>query len=88
MNKKVLDRINAIADIYETSNREQKAVEELIELLNALMHRDKLNTLEEFADVIITMIQVLKKYDLKIDSLDRWIEYKVSRTESRIKENE
>ena len=88
MNKKVLDRINAIADIYETSNREQKAVEELIELLNALMHRDKLNTLEEFADVIITMIQVLKKYDLKIDSLDRWIEYKVSRTEKRIQGNE
>ena len=88
MNTKVLDRINAIADIYETSNREQKAVEELIELLNALMHRDKLNTLEEFADVIITMIQVLKKYDLKLDSLDRWIEYKVSRTEKRIQGNE
>ena len=88
MNKKVLDRINAIADIYTTSNREQKAVEELIELLNAIMHRDKLNTLEEFADVIITMIQVLKKYDLKLDSLDRWIEFKVSRTESRLKENE
>ena len=88
MNKKVLDRINSIADIYETSNREQKAVEELIELLNALMHRDKLNTLEEFADVIITMVQVLKKYDLKIDSLDRWIEYKVSRTEKRIQGNE
>ena len=88
MNKKVLDRINAIADIYTTSNREQKAVEELIELLNALMHRDKLNTLEEFADVIITMVQVLKKYNLKLDSLDRWIEYKVSRTEKRIQENE
>ena len=88
MNKKVVDRINAIADIYETSNREQKAEEELIELLNPLMHRDKLNTLEEFADVIITMIQVLKKYDLKIDSLDRWIEYKVSRTEKRIQGNE
>lgn len=88
MNKKVLDRINAIADIYTISNREQKAVEELIELLNALMHRDKLNTLEEFADVIITMIQVLKKYDLKIDSLDKWIEYKVSRTEKRIESNE
>ena len=88
MNKKVLDRINAIADIYTTSNREVKAVEEIIELLNALMHRDKLNTLEEFADVIITMVQVLKKYDLKIDSLDRWIEYKVSRTEKRIKSNE
>ena len=88
MNKKVLDRINAIADIYTTSNREQKAVEELIELLNALMHRDKLNTLEEFADVIITMIQVLKKYDLKIDSFDRWIEYTLNRTAKRIKENE
>ena len=88
MNTKVLDRINAIADIYETSNREQKAVEELIELLNALMHRDKLNTLEEFADVIITMIQVLKKYDLKLDSLDRWIEYKLNRTEKRIQGNE
>ena len=88
MNKKVLDRINAIADIYTTSNREQKAIEELIELLNALMHRDKLNTLEEFADVIITMIQVLKKYDLKIDSLEKWIEFKVSRTESRLIENE
>ena len=88
MNKKVLDRINTIADIYTTSNREQKAVEELIELLNALMHRDKLNAIEEFADVIITMIQVLKKYDLKIDSLDRWIEYKVSRTEKRIESNE
>ena len=88
MNEKVLNRINAIADIYTTSNREQKAVEELIELLNALMHRDKLNTLEEFADVIITMIQVLKKYNLKIDSLDKWIEYKVERTESRLKGNE
>lgn len=88
MNKKVLDRINAIADIHTTLNREQKATEELIELLNAIIHRDKLNTLEEFADVIITMIQLLKKYDLKIDSLDRWIEYKVSRTEKRIESNE
>ena len=88
MNKKVLDRINVIADIYTTSNREQKAIEELIELLNALMHRDKLNTLEEFADVIITMVQVLKKYNLKIDSLDRWIEYKIDRTEKRLKGNE
>lgn len=88
MNKKVLDRINVIADIYTTSNREQKAVEELIELLNALMHRDKLNTLEEFADVIITMVQVLRKYNLKIDSLDKWIEYKVDRTEKRLKANE
>ncbi len=88
MNEKVLNRINAIADIYTTSNREQKAVEELIELLNALMHRDKLNTLEEFADVIITMHQVLRKYELKIDSLDKWIEYKVDRTEKRIKGNE
>ena len=88
MNEKVLNRINEIADIYTTSNREQKAVEELIELLNAIMHRDKLNTLEEFADVIITMIQVLRKYDLKLDSLDRWVEYKVSRTEKRIETNE
>ena len=88
MNKKVLDRINTIADIYTISNREQKAVEELIELLNALMHRDKLNTLEEFADVIITMVQVLRKYDLIIDSLDKWIEYKVDRTEKRIQGNE
>ena len=88
MNKKVLDRINVIADIYTTSNREQKAMEELIELLNGLTHRDKLNTLEEFADVIITMIQVLRKYDLRIDSLDRWIEYKLDRTEKRLKENE
>ena len=88
MNKKVLDRINVIADIYTTSNREQKAIEELIELLNGLTHRDKLNTLEEFADVIITMIQVLRKYDIKIDSLDRWVEYKVSRTEERLKINE
>ena len=88
MNKNVLDRINAIADIYTTSNREQKAMEELIELLNGLAHRDKLNTLEEFADVIITMIQVLKKYDIKIDSLNKWIEYKVDRTEKRLKANE
>ena len=88
MNKKVLDRINDIADIYTISNREQKAVEELIELLNALMHRDKLNTLEEFADVIVTMIQVLRKYELKIDSLEKWIEYKVDRTEKRLKGNE
>ena len=88
MNKKVLDRINAIADIYTTTNREQKAIEELIELLNGLTHRDKLNTVEEFADVIITMIQVLKKYNIKIDSLDKWIEYKVDRTEKRLKGDE
>ena len=88
MNKKVLDRINAISDMHTVLNREKKAVEELIELLNAIMHRDKLSTLEEFADVIITMLQLLKKYDLKIDSLDNWIEYKVSRTEKRLKDNE
>ena len=88
MNKKVLDRINDIADIYTISNREQKAVEEIIELLNALMHRDKLNTLEEFADVIVTMIQVMRKYELKIDSLEKWIEYKVDRTEKRLKGND
>ena len=88
MNKKVLDRINAIADIHTTLNREKKAVEELIELLNAIMHRDKLSTLEEFADVIITMLQLLKKYDLKIDSLENWIEYKIDRTEKRLKDNE
>lgn len=88
MNKKVLDRINAIADIHTTSERETKAVEELIELLNAIMHRDKLSTVEEFADVIITMLQLLKKYDLKIDSLENWIEYKIDRTEKRLKENE
>ena len=88
MNKKVLDRINAIADVHTTLNREQKAMEELIELLNGLVHRDKLNTLEEFADVIITMVQVLRKYDIKLDSLDRWIEYKLDRTEKRLKDNE
>ena len=88
MNKKVLDRINTIADIYTTSNREQKAIEELVELLNGLTHRDKLNTLEEFADVIITMVQVLRKYEVKIDSLDRWIEYKLNRTEERLGINE
>ena len=88
MNKKVLDRINAISDMHTVLNREKKAVEELIELLNAIMHRDKLSTLEEFADVIITMLQLLRKYDLKIDSLDNWIEYKVSRTEKRLKDNE
>ena len=88
MNKKVLDRINDIADIYTISNREQKAVEEIIELLNALMHRDKLNTLEEFADVIVTMIQVMRKYELKIYSLEKWIEYKFDRTEKRLKGND
>ena len=86
MNKKVLDRINAIADMHTALNREQKAMEELIELLNGIAHRDKLNTLEEFADVIITMIQVLRKYDIKLDSLDRWIEYKLDRTEKRLKD--
>ena len=86
MNKKVLDRINVIADIHTTLNREQKAMEELIELLNGLAHRDKLNTLEEFADVIITMVQVLRKYDIKLDSLDRWIDYKLERTEKRLKD--
>ena len=88
MNKKVLDRINAIADIYTTSNREQKAIEELIELLNGLTHRNKLNTVEEFADVIITMVQVLRKYNIEIDSLEKWIYYKLERTEKRLKANE
>ena len=88
MNEKVLNRINTIADLYTTAEREQKAMEELIELLNGLAHRDKLNTLEEFADVIITMIQVLRKYNIKIDCLDKWIEYKIKRTEERLKINE
>lgn len=84
MNEKVLERIHAIGNHFDMLNREQKAIEELSELLNAVTHRDKLNTLEEFCDVIVTMIQLLDKYNLKLEALERFIEYKVSRTEARL----
>ena len=58
------EKINYIADYYGLESQRWKAVEELIELANALTHTDLQQITEELADVIIMASQMEYLYDI------------------------
>lgn len=43
------------------------------------------HVIEELGDVLILLTQFIAKYDIKESELDKWMDYKLERTEDRIK---
>ena len=67
-------------DTYGAATQQLKAVEELSELIQAVMRAlegDKHNVEEEIADVEIMLTQLKIMYDLK--KIDEWKEFKINR---------
>ena len=81
------EKINYIADYYGLESQRWKAVEELIELANALTHTDPQHITEELADVIIMASQMEYLYDIHIE-VECAIERKIKRQLKRIEDEE
>lgn len=79
------EKINYIADYYGLESQRWKAVEELIELANALTHTDLQQITEELADVIIMASQMEYLYDIHAE-VERAIERKIKRQLKRIED--
>lgn len=79
------EKINYIADYYGLESQRWKAVEELIELANALTHTDPQHITEELADVIIMASQMEYLYDIHIE-VECAIERKIKRQLKRIED--
>jgi phosphoribosyl-ATP pyrophosphohydrolase len=62
----------------------QKAIEECAELIKAICKRDKLNIIEECADVLIMAEQI--KMMIGREDVDKIINYKLKRLKGRIEE--
>lgn len=79
------EKINYIADYYGLESQRWKAVEELIELANALTHTDLPQITEELADVIIMTSQMEYLYNIHTE-VERAIERKIKRQLKRIED--
>ena len=77
--KKYEDGIQYIADAYGAENQRMKLVEELSELLVAVMHDDRENIAEEMADVRIMIDQVAYLMDIR-PVVDGYVKSKIDRT--------
>ena len=71
--------IRYIADTYGLVDQAWKLVEELSELLVAVMHDDKENIAEEMADVRIMIDQVAYLMDIRT-AVDGYVKSKIDRT--------
>jgi NTP pyrophosphatase (non-canonical NTP hydrolase) len=75
-------KITAIADNFGLERQKYKLVEEMAEAIKGIMKGDYDATSEEFADVVILIIQVT--YLMKIeDKVEKHIDEKIERTISR-----
>ena len=77
--EKYEDGIRYIADTYGLVNQTWKLVEELSELLVAVMHDDKENIAEEMADARIMIDQVAYLMDIR-PVVDGYVKSKIDRT--------
>lgn len=71
--------IHYIADTYGLVNQKWKLVEELSELLTAVMHSDTEEIAEEMADVRIMIDQVAYLMDIR-PVVDGYVKSKIDRT--------
>lgn len=77
--KKYEDGIQYIADAYGLVVQSWKLVDELLELLTAVMHGDKEEIAEEMADVRIMIDQVAYLMDIR-PAVDGYVKSKIDRT--------
>lgn len=76
-------RIRYIADYYGKETQSKKLIEELSELIRAMVREDNTNIMEEIADVEIMLAQIKYLYAQTYDDI---INYKLDRQIGRIEE--
>lgn len=71
--------LGRIIEHYGIDHQRAKAQEELDELIEAVKSNDAGKVLEEMADVLVMMEQLMLIYDISIDQLEAVATYKVTR---------
>ena len=77
------ERIKTIANTNSYAVRFDKAVEELIELLDAIKHDDIKKIIEEMSDVEVVLAQIKYLYDIE-EEVELCKQYKIDRQLLRI----
>ena len=84
------ERIKTIADHYGIENQMRQLAEECSELAVEASHSARIGTtvkiIEEMADVLIMMEQVIYLANIAIEDIDECIQFKIDRQLERIKE--
>ena len=85
------ERIKTIADHYGIENQMRQLAEECSELAVEASHSARIGTtvkiIEEMADVLIMMEQVIYLAEIDMCDIEDCIDYKLGRQISRIKED-
>lgn len=84
LNEETYELLEAI-DNYEDAVLEQEVHDYgyTVDDLNVF----RSHIIEELGDVLILLTQFIAKYDIKQSEVDKWMDYKLERTEERIKSN-
>lgn len=82
------EKLKAIINHYGHTNQFNKAVEELSELIRAIVRDDKDNLIEEMADVYIMLEQLLIMCDIPEVIMDYSINQKIERTLERMENDD
>lgn len=82
------EKLKAIINHYGHTTQFNKAVEELSELIRALVRDDKDNLIEEMADVYIMLEQLLIMCDIPEVIMDYSINKKIERTLERVENDD
>lgn len=83
----MLKDVERIADHFGLESQKLKTVEECSELIQAIENEDFENIVEEIADVLIMVRQLIYLYDIK-ENVNEMIKIKIQRTLNRYKINE
>lgn len=82
--KNWINRIRKIFDFYGPKVETEKFFEEIEELKETIKNDDRENISQEIADVFITSIHMMFKYDISFSDVQKQIEHKIERQEDRI----
>ena len=81
------DDMIKIADHYGPESRKTKCVEECGELIQAIMKDDKDMIIDEAADVLITVLELIYIFDISPEVVER-VEFKIKRQLKRMENDE
>lgn len=83
LNEEIYELLEAI-DLYDDATVEQEGHDEPFYTIAEMdIFRD--HVVEEMGDVLILLTEFLARYDIKKYELDKWMDYKLERTQERIK---
>ena len=88
LNEKQTKLIKRIIKHYGHTTQFNKCVEELSELIRALVRDNKSNLIEEIADVYIMLDQIMVMCNIPEETIDEMINKKIYRTLWRMEEHD